>query len=57
MPLPTTSATQEPWQVDQHWADSDEDEQMGEINVIFGGSIFIAFKMQGKKLQHEISLA
>jgi hypothetical protein len=30
---------------------------MGEINVIFGGSISITLKMQGKKIQHEISLA
>jgi hypothetical protein len=30
---------------------------MGEINVIFRGSMFIASKTQGKKLQHEISLA
>jgi hypothetical protein len=30
---------------------------MGEINVIFGGSISIASKTQGKKLEHEISLA
>jgi hypothetical protein len=30
---------------------------MAEINVIFGGSMPIASKMQGKKLQCEISLA
>jgi hypothetical protein len=30
---------------------------MGEINVIFGGSMSIVRKMQGKKLQREISLA
>jgi hypothetical protein len=30
---------------------------MGEINVIFRGSMSIASKMQGKKLQREISLA
>jgi hypothetical protein len=30
---------------------------MGEINVIFGGSMSVASKTQGKKLQHEISLA
>jgi hypothetical protein len=29
---------------------------MGEINVIFGGSMSIASKTQGKKLQREISL-
>jgi hypothetical protein len=37
--------------------DSDGDEQMAEINVIFGGSISIASKTLGKKLQREISLA
>jgi hypothetical protein len=30
---------------------------MAEINVIFGGSMSINSKTQGKKLQHEISLA
>jgi hypothetical protein len=30
---------------------------MGEINVIFGGSMFIASKTQGKKLERKISLA
>jgi hypothetical protein len=30
---------------------------MAEINVIFGGSMSIASKMQGKKLQHKISVA
>jgi hypothetical protein len=30
---------------------------MGEINVIFGGSMSLTTKTQGKKLQHEISLA
>jgi hypothetical protein len=30
---------------------------MGEINIIFGGSMSIASKTQGKKVQHEISLA
>jgi hypothetical protein len=30
---------------------------MGEINVILGGSMSIASKTQGKKLEREISLA
>jgi hypothetical protein len=30
---------------------------MGEINVIFGGSMFITSKTQGKKLEGEISLS
>jgi hypothetical protein len=30
---------------------------MGEINMIFGGSMSIASKTQGKKLEREISLA
>jgi hypothetical protein len=36
--------------------DPDGDEQMTEINVIFGGSMSIASKTQGKKLQRKISL-
>jgi hypothetical protein len=47
---------QEPRRVDQRRADSEGYEQMGEINVIFGGSMSITSKTQGKKLQHEISL-
>jgi hypothetical protein len=35
----------------------DNDEQMGEINMIFEGSMSIALKTQGKKLEQEISLA
>jgi hypothetical protein len=35
----------------------DEDEQMREINVIFGCRMSIASKTQGKKLKWEISLA
>jgi hypothetical protein len=50
-------APQEPWRVDQCRVDSDGDEEMGEINIIFGGSMSIASKTQGKKLQREISLA
>jgi hypothetical protein len=30
---------------------------MAEINIIFRGSMSITSKTQGKKLQHEISLA
>jgi hypothetical protein len=43
--------------VDQRRVDYDGDEQMGEINVIFGGSMSITSKMPEKKLQCEISLA
>jgi hypothetical protein len=43
--------------VDQRRVDYDGDEQMGEINVIFGGSMSITSKMSEKKLQCEISLA
>jgi hypothetical protein len=57
MPPPPTSVPQEPRWVDQRRVDSNGDEQMGEINVIFGGSMYITSKMQEKKLQREISLA
>jgi hypothetical protein len=56
--LPSAApAPQEPQRIDQCRVDSDGDEQMGEINVIFEGSMSIASKTQGKKLQREISLA
>jgi hypothetical protein len=35
----------------------DDDEQIGEINMIFEGSMSNALKTQGKKLEQEISLA
>jgi hypothetical protein len=35
----------------------DEDEQIGEINLIFRGSMSIIWKTQGKKFEWEISLA
>jgi hypothetical protein len=57
MPLPAVSAPREPRRVDRHRVDSNNDEQMGEINVIFGGSMSITSKTQGKKIQCEISLA
>jgi hypothetical protein len=48
MPPPVAPVPQEPWRVDQRRADSDRDEQMGEINVIFGGSMSISSKTQGR---------
>jgi hypothetical protein len=57
MSPPAAPAPQEPHRVDQRRADSDGDEQMGEINVIFEGSMPIASKTHGKKLQCEIRLA
>jgi hypothetical protein len=57
MPPPVALAPQEPRRVDQRWADSDGDEQMGETNIIFGGGMSIVSKTQGKKPQCEISLA
>jgi hypothetical protein len=44
MPPPTASAPQELRRVDQHRVDSNGDEQMREINVIFRGSMSIASK-------------
>jgi hypothetical protein len=38
-------------------ADLDNEVQMDGINVIFGGSPFIASKTQEKNLEREISLA
>jgi hypothetical protein len=42
---------------EHRWVDLDGNEQMGEINVIFRGSMSIASKTHGKKLEWEISLA
>jgi hypothetical protein len=57
MPPPLAPAPQEARWVDQRQVDSDGDEQMREINMIFGGSMSITSRTQGKKIQHEISLA
>jgi hypothetical protein len=57
MPPPAAPVLQEPRRGDHRQEDSDGDEQMGDINVIFGGSMSLASKTQGKKLQREISLS
>jgi hypothetical protein len=57
MSPPATPTPQEAHQGEHHQVDQDGDEQMGEINVIFGGSMSITSKSQGKKLEREISLA
>jgi hypothetical protein len=50
--MPPPQAPQE-----QHRADADNEDQMDQINVIFGGSLSITSKTQGKTLEREISLA
>jgi hypothetical protein len=57
MTAPAASVPQDPHWGEHHREISDGDEHMAEINVIFGGSISITSKTQGKKLQREISLA
>jgi hypothetical protein len=58
MPPPAAQVSQEPCWGEHHRANpSDDDEQMGKINVIFRGTMSIAPKTQGKKLKREISLA
>jgi hypothetical protein len=57
MPPPAASTPQEPRRGEHHRVDPDGDEKMGEINVIFIGSMFIASKTKGKKLERGISLA
>jgi hypothetical protein len=54
---PAASAPQDPHRGEHHRVIFDGDEHMAEINVIFGGSMSITSKTQGKKLQREISLA
>jgi hypothetical protein len=54
MPPP---APQEPRRVNHCRENSEDDEHMAEISMIFGGSMSIISKEQGKKLQREINLA
>jgi hypothetical protein len=57
MPPLATPAPQDPYRGEHRREISDEDEHMTEINMIFGGSMSITSKTQGKKFQHKISLA
>jgi hypothetical protein len=58
MPPPVAPAPQDARWGEHRWANPpDNDEEMGEINMIFRGSMSIASKMQDKKLEQEISLA
>jgi hypothetical protein len=57
MPPPAAPAPQDPSQGEHHREVSDGDEHMAKINMIFGGSMSITSKTQGKKLQYEITLA
>jgi hypothetical protein len=57
MPPPAPLAPQEPRRGNRHRGNSDDDEHMTEISMIFGGSMSITSKTQGKKLQREINLA
>jgi hypothetical protein len=56
--LQTAPVAEEPRRGEHRRANPpDDDEQMGEINVIFGGSMFIASNTQGNMLEWEICLA
>jgi hypothetical protein len=57
MPPPVPSAPQEPWRGNHRRENFDDDEHMAEISMIFGGSLSITSKTQGKKLEREINLA
>jgi hypothetical protein len=58
MSLPAAPVAQDAHQGEHHWVNPiDGDEQMGEINMIFGCSMSIVSNTQGKKLKWEISLA
>jgi hypothetical protein len=54
---PAVLAPQGPQWGEHRWVDPNGDEHIGEINVIIRGSMSIASKTQGKKLEREISLA
>jgi hypothetical protein len=56
-PPQSAQVAQEPRRGGHHQVDPDNEDQMGEINVIFRGSMSIASKMQGKKLKRGITLA
>jgi hypothetical protein len=56
MPPPAAPAPQDPRRGEHRREVSDGDEYMADINMIFGGSMSITSKTQGKKFQHEISL-
>jgi hypothetical protein len=55
--MPEKPVVQEPQRREHCQANLDNDDELDEINVIFGGSISIASKTEGKKLEREISLA
>jgi hypothetical protein len=58
MAPPTAQVAQNPQRGEHRQANPpDDDEQMGEINVIFRGTMPITLKMQGGKLERKISLA
>jgi hypothetical protein len=57
MSPPAVPAPQDPRRGEHRWEVSDGDEHMVEINMIFGGSMSITFKTQGKKVQCKIRLA
>jgi hypothetical protein len=50
MPPPAPLAPQEPRRGNHRRENFDDDEHMAEISMIFGGSMSITSKMQGKKL-------
>jgi hypothetical protein len=55
--MPEKPIAQEPRRDEHCRVDPDNKDQMDQINVIFEGSLSIASKTQGKKLEREISLA
>jgi hypothetical protein len=57
MPPSAAPVAQEPHRGEHRRADPDNDEQIGEINVNFRGSVCIASKTQWEKLEQGVSLA
>jgi hypothetical protein len=55
--MPPPPAALEPHRGEHHRADPDNEDQIDEINVIFGGSVSIASKTQDKNLERKFSLA
>jgi hypothetical protein len=56
MKMSAPQVVQEQRRGEHRWANTDNEDQMDEINVIFRGSLSISSKTQGKRLEREISL-
>jgi hypothetical protein len=54
--MPAPQVVQEPCRGEHRWEDTDNEDQINEINVIFGDNLSITSEAQGKKLERKINL-